>query len=93
MFGIFGKKFWKRNSVFVKCCWDPDANVWYVAESSMDGLAVDAESIDLLLQKLQPMIRDLVDEANSGHNSDDKTHSVPFELLINGTSGNRLGHC
>ncbi len=84
----------KRQSIFVRCCWDEEAGVWYVAESSIDGLAADAESIDQLLCKIRPMIADLIeDQRNDEGSSNDGAGSIPFDLLVNGGSRGQLHHC
>lgn len=87
-------KFRFRKSVFVKCCWDSDAGVWYVAESNIDGLAADAETIDGLVNKLDPMIRDLEEADDRSHDRGDGPSSAPdFNLWINRATDQHLNHC
>ena len=40
----------------VQVQWDPEAEVWYVWESDVPGLATEADSIDDLIRKLRVMI-------------------------------------
>lgn len=83
----------KRNAIFVRCSWDDEAGVWYVAESSIEGLAADAESIDELVHKIKLMITDLLeDQGEHSGTSDDGAGSVPFELLVNGSSQGHVRH-
>lgn len=44
----------------VRCEWDEEARVWYVAESSVPGLATEAETLEQMEQKLKTMIPELV---------------------------------
>jgi hypothetical protein len=61
----------------IRCEWDPDAEVWFVAESNVPGLATEAPSKKALVKKLLTMIPELV-SLNEG--SDGET-DVPVELL------------
>lgn len=45
----------------VKADFDPDARVWYVTQSNVPGLAVDADTIDALERKIGPMLLDLIE--------------------------------
>lgn len=62
----------------VVACWDGDANVWYVADTDVPGLATEAASLDALAAKLQVMIPEML-EAN-GARSPERV-PVPFDLL------------
>ena len=44
----------------VKADWDPDAEVWYVIESDVPGLAAEAESPQALMAKLRVLVPELV---------------------------------
>lgn len=39
-------------SFFVRCGWDPEACVWYVAESNVPGLSVEAPTMELMQEKV-----------------------------------------
>lgn len=47
--------------VVVRCAWDDEASVWYVRESDIPGLVTEADTLELLRQKLPGMIQDLLD--------------------------------
>ena len=51
--------------ITVRAARDPDARVWYVAESSLPGLNVEAESFDALIEQVRCAIQDLL-EARGG---------------------------
>jgi predicted RNase H-like HicB family nuclease len=62
----------------VRAEWDPEAEVWYVAESDVPGLATEADSVDNLIRKLRVMIPEML-ELN-GIIQDHRAH-VPFSLM------------
>jgi hypothetical protein len=51
--------------VTVRAEWDAEAQVWYVAETSLAGLNAEADTIEELLRKLPGMIQDLLEEDGS----------------------------
>lgn len=61
--------------VTVKAEYDHEAGVWFVAESSLDGLSAEAETVEKLADKLPGMIADLI-ECNGDSSDDD----LPIEL-------------
>lgn len=63
--------------ITVKAALDPEASVWYVAESSLPGLNIEAESFDALIEKLPAAIEDLI-EVSGGSSAPAK---VPVELV------------
>jgi len=64
-------------SYVVKCAWDDGAQVWYVADSNVPGLATEAPTAEAMMAKLRVMIPELVEE-NDGL---EPGATVPFELL------------
>lgn len=62
--------------IYVHAEWDADAGVWFAESRDVPGLATEASTVELLMQKLAVMIPELL-EANGA--------SVPaetaFELL------------
>jgi Domain of unknown function (DUF1902) len=47
--------------IHVVCAsWDDEARVWYVRDSSVPGLSLEAESPDLLLKKLEAAVPELL---------------------------------
>jgi predicted RNase H-like HicB family nuclease len=61
----------------VSCQWDPEASVWYVAESDVPGLVTEASTLEELEVKLMRMIPELL-ELNEGL---ERPVTVPFELV------------
>lgn len=55
----------QRSSIFVHADWDPDAQVWVATSSDIDGLAVEAATVEQLSDKVIAAISDLI-EANGG---------------------------
>ena len=45
-----------EKSILVRAIWDPDASVWVAESDDVPGLATEAESLDVLLRKLNVMI-------------------------------------
>ena len=66
---------------FVHCEWDDEAKVWYVAHSTVPGLATEATEPAELLAKLREMIPELL-ELNTGGEA--TAQEVPVELLWQG---------
>ena len=61
----------------VSCQWDPEASVWYVAESDVPGLVTEAPTLEEMEAKLMRMIPELL-ELNEGL---ERPVAVPFELI------------
>lgn len=61
----------------VNCLWDPEARVWYVAESDVPGLVTEAPTLEEMEAKLMRMIPELL-ELNEGL---ERPVAVPFELV------------
>ena len=66
---------------FVHCEWDDEAKVWYVAHSTVPGLATEATEPGELLQRLRVLIPELL-ELNAGGGP--AAQDVPVELLWQG---------
>ena len=67
---------WK-SSYTVACQWDAEAQVWYVAETDVPGLATEAATLEEVERKLLRMVPELVEPNESGGSSGD----VPFEII------------
>jgi predicted RNase H-like HicB family nuclease len=63
-------------ALFIRAEWDDEAEVWVATSDDVAGLATEAETVEILMSKLEVMIPELL-EANEGFEGDD----VPFELL------------
>lgn len=51
----------KHDSIIVKAEWDDDARVWVARSNDIDGLAVEAKTLEALSKKVLAAIRDLVE--------------------------------
>jgi predicted RNase H-like HicB family nuclease len=47
--------------IFVNAEWDDEAGVWVAQSSNLKGLVTEAESIELLREKLPGMVLDLLE--------------------------------
>lgn len=61
--------------VHVTAFWDADASVWVAESDDVPGLITEAESMDLLVKKLEVLIPELLDENGYPDGED-----VAFEL-------------
>jgi hypothetical protein len=61
----------------VACHWDAEAQVWYVAETDVPGLATEAATLEQMEWKLLRMVPELVELNESRGRPGD----VPFELI------------
>ena len=50
------------DNVIVRAEWDPEAQVWYVAETSLSGLNAEADTVEEFVRILPGMIQDLLEE-------------------------------
>jgi predicted RNase H-like HicB family nuclease len=62
--------------LFVRAEWDAEAQVWWATSEDVPGLATEAVTIELLVEKLKNLIPELL-EANGLPHAD----PVGFELL------------
>lgn len=69
----------------VRCQWDAEAEVWYVSDSNVPGLATEADSQEALFQKLLVMIPELVELNGPGDDEE-----VPIELLCSREASVRI---
>jgi len=61
----------------VTCHWDEEAQVWFVADSNVPGLATEAATVEELERKLLVMVPELLGLNSSA----DSRGDVPFELI------------
>ena len=61
----------------VTCHWDQEAQVWFVAETDVPGLATEAATVEEMESKLLRMVPELIalNEAPAA------SQPVPFELI------------
>ena len=67
----------KYSSIVVRAEWDSEASVWVASSSDIDGLSVEAETVEALNVKVLAAIADLI-ELN-GIDSD--LAEIPVHLL------------
>lgn len=72
----------------IKCEWDADAKVWYVAESDVPGLAAEAPTVEKMQEILLARIPELI-QLNLPELFRPLAE-VPFELLYSQRSTARL---
>ncbi|MEW6487496.1 MAG: DUF1902 domain-containing protein [Thermodesulfobacteriota bacterium] len=63
-------------SLFVHAEWDEEARVWVATSDDVPGLATEAETMEMLVDKLRVMIPELLEA-----NGETGLTEVPFELL------------
>jgi len=63
-------------SVVIKAAHDPEAGVWFVAESDLFGLNAEAETLEGLVDKLPAVISDLLEPGEAGDTE------VPVDLVV-----------
>ncbi|QRM45300.1 DUF1902 domain-containing protein [Rhizobium sp. BG4] len=51
----------KHVSIFVRADWDDEAGVWVATSNDIDGLAVEAETLEALSPKVLAAISDLLE--------------------------------
>ncbi|MCD1636849.1 DUF1902 domain-containing protein [Martelella mediterranea] len=67
----------KHVSIVVRAMWDDEARVWVATSNDIDGLAVEADTMETLQQKVLDAIADLI-ELN-GLESDDR--EIPVHIM------------
>ncbi len=63
----------------VMAAWDPDAGVWVATSQDVPGLVTEAETMEILEQKLKVMIPELLEE--NGIDLDPAITEVPLSII------------
>ena len=50
----------KRAAVRIRAEWDPEARVWVAESANLPGLVTEAETVELLFEKLRVMVPELL---------------------------------
>jgi hypothetical protein len=50
-----------KHEIVVRAVWDGEAQVWVATSSDVQGLAIEADTIELLKGKVVPAIEDLIE--------------------------------
>ena len=65
---------------YILVCWDADALVWYIYASSIKGLALDADTQEALLKKIECVVPELLALNNQKiPNNDDRSSPLPYD--------------
>jgi predicted RNase H-like HicB family nuclease len=70
-----------ERNYFVRCEWDDDAGVWYVADSDVPGLAAEGENVEDIAKTLKTLIPELL-EANAVVGAGASAPEVRFQLVF-----------
>lgn len=71
-----------KHSIIVRADWDDEAGVWVATSGDIDGLAIEADTIEALSERLPGALADLI-EVNgfNGPNGDIPIHLHADRLL------------
>ena len=50
----------RRTAVKIRAEWDPEARVWVAESANLPGLVTEAETVELLFEKLRVMVPELL---------------------------------
>lgn len=65
---------------FVKAEWDPEAGVWYTAETDIPGLIVEAPTVEEFGKLVMELAPEMI-ELNSHHLSGPPERSYPISVI------------
>ncbi len=68
--------------------WDDDADVWYVEQSDIPGLATEAPTADELVKNIRALAVDLIELNTTNHDD-----LAPIQLLWSGQQSLNLSSC
>lgn len=71
----------KHDTIIVRAEWDPDAQVWWASSTDIDGLAVEASTVDQLQTKVLAALSDLIELNGLDYDSAD----IPIHFLAQTT--------
>lgn len=67
----------QKHTIIVRADWDEEAGVWVATTSDIDGLAVEADTLEKLSDKVCAVIVDLI-ELNGFEGAD---HDIPVHIM------------
>lgn len=71
-----------KASIIVRADWDAEAGVWVATSADIDGLSIEAESLEELSLKLAPALADLIElNGFAGGMSEVPVHLMADRLL------------
>lgn len=72
----------QKHSIIVRADWDDEAGVWVATSSDIDGLAVEAETLEKLSEKVCAALADLIElNGFDGGGAEVPVHIVADRLL------------
>jgi len=74
--------------IVVKAARDAEAGVWFVEDSELAGLNLEAETLEALVEQLPGAVLDLLEAGEDGHGGGQE---VPIELIAHASTKVRLG--
>ena len=78
--------------IVVKAARDEEAGVWYVESSDVPGLNAEADTLETLIEKLPPIVQDLIDDGALdgvvGFDAHDR--DLPIELIAHASTRLRI---
>ena len=69
-------------SILVRAEWDDEARVWVASSKDIDGLSVEAETLEALEPKVTAAIQDLLELNGSNFNSPE----IPIHIIAEQTA-------
>lgn len=70
--------------IVVKASYDPDASVWYTESSDIHGLRIEAETLDVLMDRIPGAVRDLLGDDQIGD------RDIPIEVIAHASTRIRI---
>lgn len=70
----------KRKPLSVHAVWDDEAHVWVATSDDVPGLATEAGSMDMLVEKLKRMIPELLDANGYADGDEEVLFTLHSEL-------------
>ncbi len=69
----------KHTSIIVRADWDEEVKVWVATSTDIDGLALEADSVELLMEKIPGALCDLIELNDLSGDYD--LPEIPFHLM------------
>ena len=69
----------------MKAAWDAEAAVWWIEESDLPGLRLEAETLEALRDKIPGAVADLLEDEGS------EAFDVPIEIIAHARTRAQVG--
>ena len=73
------------NVINVELAFDSEAHVWYVKRSDVQGLRIEADTVDALIARIPDALRDLLGDGDA-----DGARVVPVKVIAHHSTSVRL---